>query len=638
MEFRERFVREAQTAGILSHPNIVTIHDIGEDADTQTSFIAMEYIEGQNLKIAPRREDEVRLRDDLRNHRRDRRGARLRAPQGDHPPRRQAGEHHHHDRRQGEDHRLRDRENRVLESHDDRPVPRHAQLHVARAGLRSPGGRAQRPLLARRRSLRAPDHQKPFQGDNLTAISYKIVHEDFTPPADVATDVPVDFNEIVARAMAKDPWNRYQRGKDLALALYQLKAQLEERRSDDDLGTMVSAAAESIDTLKLGNLKAIAQSGAPDPQETPAAIPAVGDGSGSSSAAREGSGSFSKSASGSFSKSGSGSLSKSGHGPPRARRSRRSAGRSSLSAQSPPPAVVPPRRWPAAAGAATSRPEEARSDDAGPRIPRRGQAAHRHLREHRRSRGGRPRRLLRDPVVLVRATFLRARGGGHGDRGSQRRGGRPGEVPGRGQASLRRGPVRREPGDSPNGSEPGPDNAQARQLAEQAENAIEGRTEQASREAQIASSLETGRQAFAAKKWEDAKARAAEVLLARRRERRRDEAAGRLRRPDREAPRRRRSRRAREDPRDGEDAARGARRRRRRVPSRSSSGPRGRLKATLRLLFDSPIPRATSWSPSTTRSFCAAPTTSRRRPGSSARAEGTGTCPRTSRSRPARSP
>jgi serine/threonine-protein kinase len=44
-EFRERFVREAQTAGILSHPNIVTIHDIGEDTESRTSFIAMEYIE-----------------------------------------------------------------------------------------------------------------------------------------------------------------------------------------------------------------------------------------------------------------------------------------------------------------------------------------------------------------------------------------------------------------------------------------------------------------------------------------------------------------------------------------------------------------------------------------------------------------
>ena len=48
-EFRERFVREAQTAGILSHPNIVTIHDIGEDPDSHISFIAMEYLEGKTL-------------------------------------------------------------------------------------------------------------------------------------------------------------------------------------------------------------------------------------------------------------------------------------------------------------------------------------------------------------------------------------------------------------------------------------------------------------------------------------------------------------------------------------------------------------------------------------------------------------
>src|SRR5438067_12056815 len=49
-EFQARFVREAQAAGILNHPSIVTVHDIGQDEPSATSFIAMEYVEGQNLK------------------------------------------------------------------------------------------------------------------------------------------------------------------------------------------------------------------------------------------------------------------------------------------------------------------------------------------------------------------------------------------------------------------------------------------------------------------------------------------------------------------------------------------------------------------------------------------------------------
>src|SRR5438552_7379507 len=49
-EFQQRFVREAQAAGILSHPAIVTVHGIGQDEATGVSFIAMEYVEGQNLK------------------------------------------------------------------------------------------------------------------------------------------------------------------------------------------------------------------------------------------------------------------------------------------------------------------------------------------------------------------------------------------------------------------------------------------------------------------------------------------------------------------------------------------------------------------------------------------------------------
>ena len=46
-EVKERFFREAETAGRLTHPNIVTIYDAGEEHDL--AFIAMEFLKGQDL-------------------------------------------------------------------------------------------------------------------------------------------------------------------------------------------------------------------------------------------------------------------------------------------------------------------------------------------------------------------------------------------------------------------------------------------------------------------------------------------------------------------------------------------------------------------------------------------------------------
>src|SRR5262245_26357585 len=48
--FLDRLYREAKACGCLHHPNIVTIHDLGEiDGNV---FIAMEYLEGEDLAAA----------------------------------------------------------------------------------------------------------------------------------------------------------------------------------------------------------------------------------------------------------------------------------------------------------------------------------------------------------------------------------------------------------------------------------------------------------------------------------------------------------------------------------------------------------------------------------------------------------
>ena len=47
-EFIKRFHREAQSATTLSHPNIVSIYDVGEEDDIY--YIVMEYVDGRTLK------------------------------------------------------------------------------------------------------------------------------------------------------------------------------------------------------------------------------------------------------------------------------------------------------------------------------------------------------------------------------------------------------------------------------------------------------------------------------------------------------------------------------------------------------------------------------------------------------------
>src|SRR5688572_15070692 len=63
-EARQRFAREAQSAGTLRHPNIVTIFDV--DTHEGLPFIAMEYIEGETLGELTRRKAPLAMSKRLR--------------------------------------------------------------------------------------------------------------------------------------------------------------------------------------------------------------------------------------------------------------------------------------------------------------------------------------------------------------------------------------------------------------------------------------------------------------------------------------------------------------------------------------------------------------------------------------------
>ena len=220
-EFQQRFIREAQAAGILNHPSIVTVHDIGQDEPTNTSFIAMEYVEGHNLK-------------EVLNQ-----GRTLTFEQiGDIIA--QVGEALDFAHAKGIVHRDVKPANIILLDGYRAKITDFGIAKIASGGanLTTTGQFLGTPnYMAPEQVKGAPvdgrtdifalgiclyeclTRRKPFGGDSLTSISYKIVHEPFPPLQEINPQIPEGFEEVVAVCLAKDPAKRYQRARDLANAL-----------------------------------------------------------------------------------------------------------------------------------------------------------------------------------------------------------------------------------------------------------------------------------------------------------------------------------------------------------------------------------------------------------------------------------
>ncbi|HEX2120322.1 MAG TPA: protein kinase, partial [Thermoanaerobaculia bacterium] len=220
-EFQQRFIREAQAAGILNHPAIVTVHDIGQDDTTNTSFIAMEYVEGNNLKevLAQGRTLSFDQIGDLMA---------------------QVAEALDFAHSKGIVHRDVKPANIILLDGNRAKITDFgiAKIASGAANLTSTGQFLGTPnYMAPEQVKGAPvdgrtdifalgiclyeclTRRKPFGGDSLTSISYKIVHEPFPPLHEINPQIPEGFEDVVSNCLAKDPAKRYQRARDMANAL-----------------------------------------------------------------------------------------------------------------------------------------------------------------------------------------------------------------------------------------------------------------------------------------------------------------------------------------------------------------------------------------------------------------------------------
>ncbi|HEX2253605.1 MAG TPA: protein kinase [Thermoanaerobaculia bacterium] len=214
--FRSRFLREAQSAGILSHPNIVTIHDVVDDAVEERSFIAMEYVQGTNLKDVLRHGsglDLVQVVDVVRQV----------AAALDYAHARGVV---HRDVKPANVLLTPERQVKIT----DFGIARFESSNMTLDGqlLGTPNYMSPEQVQGREVDHRSDlfslgvvlyemiTRHKPFAADSLTAVTHRIVYEDFTPLTEYIGELPPGLDQLFRRALAKDPARRYPRAGELA--------------------------------------------------------------------------------------------------------------------------------------------------------------------------------------------------------------------------------------------------------------------------------------------------------------------------------------------------------------------------------------------------------------------------------------
>lgn len=217
---KERFLREAQVAGQLSHPGIVTIYDVVEKGGHL--YIAMEYIEGQELSRFCTKEALLKPRQATKIiahicHALD-----------------YAHKHGvvHRDIKPSNIMLLKDGRPKIMDFGITKMISSDATQTAAMLGTPSYMSPEQIDLekVDGRSDLFSVGAmfyellcgQRPFTGPNITAILSKIATEDPTPLQEVNPKIHPKLAAVVTRLLAKDPNGRLQSGGEVAAVLKSL--------------------------------------------------------------------------------------------------------------------------------------------------------------------------------------------------------------------------------------------------------------------------------------------------------------------------------------------------------------------------------------------------------------------------------
>ncbi len=216
-ELKERLFREARAAGVLSHPNIVTIYDVGTEGKLQ--YIAMEHIQGVTLEEMIRRKVKFNYRI-IAQMITQICGALDYA---------HSQKIVHRDIKPANIMVQKDYTVKVM----DFGIARVDSTSMTRTGIAmgTPNYIAPEQLQGKQVDHRCDifslgvmlyemlTGRRPFHGENLTALIYSIINRDPEPPSTVDPAIPNLFDRVAIKALKKNPNERYQKAGDVAADL-----------------------------------------------------------------------------------------------------------------------------------------------------------------------------------------------------------------------------------------------------------------------------------------------------------------------------------------------------------------------------------------------------------------------------------